>query len=105
MHASVERQKYDGSIPSTASQIPREGPHIVLKRAPGKDVAHLLSHDEVRWHVLFEKIDKNHSGGISRDSFVEAIRSSSEMTRELYDLLHLPDNMRLQYGKHDVSSQ
>jgi outer membrane biosynthesis protein TonB len=83
-------------------QQQQQQPRIFLRKAPPQGATHSLSAEELRWHALFEQMDRKHDGSLTRADFVQAIRSSPALAKELHDLLGLPEHIRQEDGSRDV---
>ena len=55
-----------------------------------------------RWRELFELIDRNHDGHLSRFEFIKSINESPELAHELHELLELPEHIRQEDGTRDI---
>lgn len=55
-----------------------------------------------RWRELFELIDRNHDGHLSRLEFIKCINESPELAHELHELLELPEHIRQEDGTRDI---
>ena len=79
------------SAPAEDAAAPGE-----MKEPPTGDIM------EPRWHTLFEKVDRNADGCLTRVEFIRAIRSSPALAKELHELLGLPEHIRQEDGSRDV---
>ena len=57
---------------------------------------------KMRWNSLFERMDRNKDGFLTRLDFICAIRSNKEIAKELHDLLGLPYRIRQEDGSRDT---
>jgi Ca2+-binding EF-hand superfamily protein len=57
---------------------------------------------ERRWRALFDRIDRNSDGHLTRVELLAALRRASpEVTRELHELLGIPERVRQEDGTRD----
>jgi hypothetical protein len=69
---------------------------------PEQGEAKMVSSEQNRWQELFNVIDRNGDGEISRTEFVKSINDDQDLARELHDLLGLPEHIRQEDGTRDA---
>jgi hypothetical protein len=100
---------FSGDAESTQQQIvkapkPIEEIEKVGSRSqqPEQGEAKMVSSEQNRWQELFNVIDRNGDGEISRTEFVKSINDDQDLARELHDLLGLPEHIRQEDGTRDA---
>ncbi len=75
--------------------------HACLEAVRRKRKSHRPNREQ-RWRQLFEAIDGNHDGRLTRLEFIMAIRKQPELAHELHDLLGMPEHIRQEDGTRDL---